>query len=255
MPKFAANLSMMFTEFGFLDRFAAARANGFSAVEFLFPYEHEAQKIATLLQEHGLQQALFNLPPGDWAAGERGLAALPGRQAEFRASVRTAVDYAAVIGCPTLHVMAGLADAENPAAQRSYRDAIAYAADLAAESGIVVTIEPINSRDMPGYFLADFTRAVDVINQLDRPNLKLQYDIYHRQIIHGDVLKSLASLMPLIGHIQVASVPKRNEPGTGELDDFRVFGAIDELGYGGYVGCEYRPAHGTAAGLGWLARV
>jgi hydroxypyruvate isomerase len=254
MPKFAANLSMMFAEVGFVERFAAARANGFSAVEFLFPYEHDPAVIRDLLQQHGLQQALFNMPPGNWAAGERGLASLPERGEEFRASVAIALRYAKIIGCPTLHLMAGLADPRDAKASDSYRAAVAYAAEECGKEGITVTIEPINGRDMPGYFLDDFNRAAEIIAALNLPNLKLQFDIYHRQIIHGDVLTGLQTFLPIIGHVQVASVPKRNEPGTGELDDFCVFRRLDELGYESYVGCEYRPAAETEAGLGWLAR-
>lgn len=255
MPRFAANLSMMFTELPFLERFAAARGNGFSAVEFLFPYEHDPAAIRGLLDHHGLAQALFNLPPGNWAAGERGLAALPERREEFRASVDLALRYAQIIGCPTLHLMAGIAPSTSSTAQASYRESVAYAAQRAGEQGVAITIEPINSRDMPGYFLSDFNRAADLITDLNLPNLKLQFDIYHRQIIHGDVLTGLTSLMPMIGHVQVASVPKRQEPGTGELDDGRIFRALDDLGYSGFVGCEYRPAGNTQAGLGWLAQI
>jgi len=252
MPRFAANLSMMFTEHDFPDRFHAAADAGFDAVEFLFPYDYPAKDVARWCQAAGVEQVLFNLPPGDWAAGDRGTAALPERRDEFRRSVQTALDYADVIGTPRLHMMAGIADPADPSHQASYRDSLAYAADAAAEKGVCMLIEPINGRDMPGYFLNDFARAVELIESLGHANLKLQFDIYHRQILHGDVLTGLKALLPLIGHIQIASVPGRNEPGTGELDDSRIFQALDDLGYEGFVGCEYRPKAAPLAGLGWL---
>lgn len=255
MPRFAANLSLMFNEHAFLDRFAAAAAAGFRAVEFLFPYEHAPEEIAGRLAANGLELALFNLPPGDWAKGERGIAVRLGDDPEFRATVDLALSYAEATGCRRLHMMAGLADPADAAAAARYRDALLFASDRAGAAGRTILIEPLNGRDMPGYFLNDFGRAADLIADLGRPNIRLQYDIYHRQILHGDVLKSLEALMPVIGHVQTASVPGRNEPGTGELDDFRVFAALDGLGYDGYVGCEYRPAAGTVEGLGWLERV
>lgn len=252
MPKFAANLTMMFQEVEFLDRFNAAAKAGFSAVEYLFPYDYSPQAIADCLNKASLKQALFNMPPGDWAAGDRGTAAIPERMDEFRASAVKAVDYAKIIGTPLLHVMAGIADASNPLARQAYEDSIAYAADLAGAEGIGVVIEPINSRDMPGYFLNSFEQAEDIIHKIGRPNLQLQFDVYHRQVMRGDVMTGLQALMPIIGHVQIASVPKRNEPGSGELDDFRIFAELDALGYAGYVGCEYRPAGETVAGLSWI---
>ena len=252
MPTFAANLTMMFNEWTFLDRFGAAADAGFRAVEYLFPYAEAPEAIAQRLQRHALTQALFNAPPGDWSAGERGLAALPGRGDEFRASFATALVYAAATGVKRLHVMSGLANARDPAHVAAYDASLRHACDEAGKAGLDIVIEPINSRDMPGYFLNDFGFAVATVERLALPNLKLQYDIYHRQILHGDILKSLEHMMPLIGHIQTASVPGRNEPGTGELNDFRIFEAIDALGYQGFVGCEYRPANGTLAGLGWM---
>jgi 2-dehydrotetronate isomerase len=252
MPKFAANLSMMFTEWEFLDRFAAAADAGFTAVEYLFPYAFKPDEISERLTRNNLVQALFNLPPGDWNAGDRGLAALPERRDEFRASVTTALPYAQATGATRLHMMSGIADAKDHAAQASYREALKYACDLASPLGLDILIEPINGRDMPSYFLNDFSTAVELIAAMGLPNLKLQYDIYHRQIQHGDVTKSLESLLPIIGHIQIASVPNRNEPGTGELDDARIFKHIDAIGYTGFIGCEYRPANGTLKGLSWL---
>ena len=255
MPRFAANLTMMFNEWAFLDRFAAAADAGFDAVEFLFPYAHAPEDIAARLSACRLTLALFNLPPGDWTAGERGMAALPARAADFRASVATALPYALATGIKHLHVMSGLADRRDPAARAAYRAALAYACEAVAPHGIAIVIEPINARDMPGYFLDDFNAAVETILALAVPNLKLQYDIYHRQIIHGDVMKSLEALMPVIGHIQTAAVPARHEPASGELDDARIFRHIDALGYQGFVGCEYRPAAGTLAGLEWRTKI
>ncbi|HWJ72252.1 MAG TPA: 2-oxo-tetronate isomerase [Kaistia sp.] len=255
MPRFAANLTMMFNEHAFLDRFEAAAKAGFEAVEFLFPYDFPSEAIGERLLAHGLSVVLFNLPPGDWSKGERGLAALDGRQAEFRASVETALAYAKVLGVPRLHMMAGIADRADDRAAALYRDALAYAADAAGENGLDLLIEPLNRRDMPGYFLNDFNQAAELIAELDRPNLKLQFDIYHRQILHGDMLKGLESLLSITGHIQTASVPGRNEPGTGELDDFRIFAALDKLGYSGHIGCEYRPLGDTIAGLSWRTQL
>ena len=252
MPRFAANLTMMFQEHTFMDRFAAAAAAGFDAVEYLFPYDFDMSQIAVSLQENQLTQALFNLPPGDWQAGERGLAALPERKTDFRESVATALRYAAATGVGRLHMMIGIARRDDATASACYRDSLAYLCDLAGQAGLDVLIEPINARDMPGYFLNDFNYAADLIADLGATNLKLQFDIYHRQILHGDVLTGLKTLMPIIGHVQIAAVPLRNEPGTGELDDFRILSALDDLGYAGFVGCEYRPAAGTVAGLGWM---
>jgi hydroxypyruvate isomerase len=252
MPRFAANLTMMFQEHAFMDRFAAAASAGFDAVEYLFPYDFDMSQIAMSLQENRLTQALFNLPPGDWSAGERGMAALPDRKEDFRQSVAIALRYAAATGVGRLHVMSGIANRDDPQARACYRDSVAYLCDQAGQAALDVLIEPINARDMPGYFLNDFNYATDLIADLGAANLKLQFDIYHRQIIHGDVLTGLKTLMPIIGHVQIAAVPLRHEPGTGELDDLRILSALDDLGYSGFVGCEYRPAAGTVAGLGWL---
>ena len=251
MPVFAANLSLMFTEWEFLDRFAAAADHGFQAVEFQFPYEHRPDAIRAKLEASRLTLALFNAPPGDFAGGDRGLAALPDRFDEFRASIAEAKIYAEHTGAKAVHVMAGLAPAGDPQARAAYIDALRFA--LERLDATPVTVEPINRRDMPGYFLNDFAAAAEIIAEIGAPNLKLQFDIYHRQILHGDVLTGLAELLPLIGHVQIASVPARAEPGTGELNDEAVLARLDALGYGGYVGCEYRPARGTVAGLGWLS--
>jgi 2-dehydrotetronate isomerase len=252
MPRFAANLTLMFNEHAFLDRFAAAADAGFEAVEFLFPYEHPADAIAERLARHGLTQALFNLPPGDFAAGERGIAAFPERFDELTAGVETALRYAEATGVARLHLMAGLADPADPRAQGAYRRAVAWTAERLAEKGIDLLLEPINARNMPGYFLGDFGAAAALIRALELPNLKLQFDLYHCQILHGDVATRLRALMPLIGHVQTASVPDRHEPGTGEMNDAYLFAELDRLGYAGFVGCEYVPAAGTAEGLGWF---
>lgn len=252
MPRLAANLSMLFTEHPFPDRIAAAAAAGFTAVEFLFPYDFPADDLGARLRRHGLEQALFNLPPGNWIAGDRGMAAIPERRDEFRASVALALSYAQALGNRRLHLMSGIADRADPTARASYREALAYACDRAGEAGLEVMIEPINRRDMPGYFLNDFDFAADLIADSGAPNLRLQFDIYHRQVMRGDVLTGLRDLMPIIGHVQIAAVPHRHEPGSGELDDRRILAELDRLGYTGFVGCEYRPAAGTVAGLGWI---
>lgn len=252
MPRFAANLTMMFTERPFLDRFAAAADAGFRAVEFLFPYDHPAKAVRQAAEAAGVQIVLFNMPPGDWAAGERGIAALPDRAQEFSDAVSTALDYAVELSVPRLHLMAGLAPADATHLAR-YRDAIHEAAGRAASVGIDILLEPLNGRDVPGYLLSDFAMAQALISELGRPNVKLQFDIYHRQIMHGDVSVALKDMLPIIGHIQTASVPARHEPGTGELNDARIFDLLDQIGYQGHIGCEYRPCTTTEAGLGWIA--
>ena len=252
MPRFAANLTMMFNEVPFLDRFAAAADAGFDAVEFLFPYDHPAEEVGRRLAENGLTQALFNLPPGDWAAGERGIACFAERAGELREGVEAALAYAEATGVKRLHLMAGLGDRRDPASADAYRDAVLWTAGRLGEEGLDLVLEPINGRDMPGYFLNDFAFAAGLIRDLALPNLKLQFDIYHRQIMHGDVTVALRDLMPMIGHVQVASVPARHEPMTGELNDAAIFAELDRLGYTGFVGCEYRPKGVTTDGLGWL---
>ena len=253
MPRFAANLSMMFTEWPFLDRFDAAAQAGFKAVEYLFPYDHPADEVGERLHRAGLTQALFNLPPGDWAAGERGMAAIAGREAELDAGLERALPYAEATGAKTLHLMAGIATSNDPAAQACYRAAVTRVAARLAERGITLVLEPINGRDMPGYFLNSLDAAAALITELALPNLKLQFDLYHCQIIHGDVTMRLRRMMPLVGHVQVASVPSRNEPDGEELAYPFFYTELDRLGYTGFIGCEYRPRAGTVEGLGWLA--
>jgi hydroxypyruvate isomerase len=259
MPQFAANLSLLYTERPFLDRFAAAAADGFRAVEYLFPYEHPPEALAERLRAHGLTQALFNLPPGDWAAGERGMACHPGREAECAASVQTALRYALTTGCQRLHAMAGLApvgvDADTR--QRTYVANLKAAARVLAPHGITLLIEPINTRDMPGYHLNLQQQAHDTVAAVGEPNVRVQMDFYHCQIMEGDLTRRLERHLAGVGHIQIASVPDRHEPDGGEVAYAHLFARLDALGYRGFVGCEYRPrasgAGGTSAGLGWFA--
>ena len=252
MPKFAANLSMMYQEHAFLDRFAAAAKDGFEAVEFLFPYAVPAQEIKAALTAHGLTLALCNAPPGDWDAGERGLAALPGRESEFRQGIDKALAYASVLGNKRLHVMAGLAASHDNRAHSTYVANLADAARAAARVGITIVIEPINARDMPGFFLNRQADAHAVCREVGAPNLMVQMDLYHCQIVEGDLAVKLKTYMKGVGHIQVAGVPERHEPDQGELNYSYLFQLIDELGYAGWIGCEYRPRGATSAGLGWV---
>ena len=244
---------MMFTEHPFLERFQAARMAGFKAVEFLFPYDHAPEEIAERLQANDLAVSVFNLPPGDWSAGERGIAAIPGREKDFLASVGHALRFAKPLGADRLHIMAGLVDAAKlPEARRTYISNLRIAADLLADVGLIGLVEPINPRDMPGYLLSSADEALAIISDLGRENIYLQFDIYHHQIVRGDVCRSLERFMPVIGHVQIAGVPERHEPDTGELDYRKIFSVLDRLDYHGWVGCEYRPANDTVAGLGWL---
>lgn len=252
MPRFAANLSLLFTEYAFLDRFEAAAKAGFTAVEFLFPYEHDPDAIGERLRRFGLSQAVFNLPPGDWAAGEKGFAALPDRFDELQRSLHTALPYALATGVKRLHLLAGNADRRDGAVALAFRRSLAVATHFFAPHGIDVLIEPLNHRDAPGYFLDDVDHAHALVREMAIPNLKLQFDVYHCQILHGDVTTRLRELLPIIGHIQVASVPSRHEPDDEELNYPFLFGELDRLGYAGFVGAEYRPRGKTEDGLGWF---
>jgi hydroxypyruvate isomerase len=256
VPRFSANLSMMYTEFAFLDRFAAAAADGFTAVEYLFPYEYPALQLRRLLDGNGLQQVLFNAPPGDFGAGERGIASLPGREAEFRDGFHRALDYAETLDCPRVHVMAGLvpAGADRDERLAVYLDNLGWAAERALARGVDVLIEPINQRDMPGYLLSRQDEAHQIVVKIGAPNLKVQLDLYHCQITEGDLTMRLRSDVPTgrVGHLQIAGVPDRHEPDAGELAVGHLLTVIDELGFDGWVGCEYRPAAGTSEGLGWM---
>jgi hydroxypyruvate isomerase len=255
MPRFAANLSMMFQEVPFLDRFAHARAAGFEAVEFLFPYEYPAAEIRKRVDDTGLSVVLFNAAQGDWNNGERGIASLPGRQAEFRDAIALGLDYAGALGCPRLHVMAGLVPegAARDTLTATYATNLAWAAERCAPAGVKPVIEPINHRDIPGFFLNTTVQAAAIIHAIGPERLGLQFDLYHTQITEGDVTRRFEALLPLIAHAQVADTPGRHEPGTGEVNWPFVFGRLDAMGYRGWIGCEYRPAGNTEQGLGWFA--
>ena len=265
MPQFAANLSMLYPELDFLDRFEAAARDGFKAVEFLFPYAYEARELAARLKAHGLQQVLFNMPPGDWDKGERGLACRPGREAEFREGVGHALAYAQVLACPRIHVMAGQlpAGTERDAVRPTYVDNLRWAAAQADKQGVQLMIEPINTRDIPGFFLNRQDHAHELIAEIAAPNVKVQMDLYHCQIVEGDVAMKIRQYLPTgrVGHFQIAGVPERHEPDIGEMNYPYLFQVIDEVsrqcGWTGWIGCEYRPARGaqpggTSAGLGWF---
>ena len=280
MPRFAANLSLLYTELPFLDRFEAAARDGFEAVEYLFPYAFDLAELLARLKANGLQQVLFNAPPGGtdapgidaaWAAGARGTASVPGREAEFRAGVELALRYADALDCPRIHCMAGLlsesaAGADQESAARSvYVSNLRWAATEAAESGRTILIEPINPRDMPRFFLNRQDDAHAIVQEVGAPNLQVQMDLYHCQIVEGDVAMKLRQYLPTgrVGHLQIAGVPERHEPDVGELNCAYLFEVIDEVaaqcGWQGWVGCEYRPRMGaepggTSRGLGWRAR-
>lgn len=254
MPKFAANLSFLFTEIPFTERFGAAAAAGFRGVEYLFPYEADKQTIAQALKEHGLENVLFNLPPGDWAAGERGLGALPGREQDFRAGLAQALDYALAAGTRRLHALAGIVppDADIARCRQTFVDNLRYACGQLAPHGITLLIEPINTRDMPGYFLNYQKDAHALVAEVGVPNLKIQMDFYHAQIMEGDIISTFRRHHPVIGHVQIAGVPERHEPDQGELNYPWLFSMMEAAGYQGWIGCEYRPRNSTVAGLGWL---
>lgn len=254
MPQFAANLSMLFTEVDFLDRFQAAANAGFRGVEYLFPYAYPAQDIRERLDAHGLTQVLHNLPAGDWAAGERGIACLPDRVDEFRAGVERAIEYAGTLGCRQVNCLAGIKPehVSDFDAHRTLVDNLRFAADALAKAGILLLAEPINTRDIPGFFLNRTDQALAIFDEVGSDNLKLQYDIYHMQIMEGDIATTLARHQDRIAHVQLADNPGRHEPGTGELNYPFLFAHLDRLGYTGWIGCEYKPAAGTAEGLGWL---
>lgn len=254
MLKFAANLSFLFTEHPFVQRFEQAASAGFRGVEFLFPYDFAATELAHRLQQNALQQILFNLPAGDWAAGERGLACLPGREDEFGASLVQAAHYAQALNCPRLHALAGLRPAQacEDSLANTYINNLRQAAAYLAPLGITLLIEPINSRiDMPGYWLDSLPKALHMLEAIDAPNVKLQLDLYHLQIMHGDLARTLETHIGQIEHIQIADNPGRHEPGSGEIHYPYLFRLLEELGYDGWIGCEYKPRGDTLASLGW----
>jgi hydroxypyruvate isomerase len=265
MPRFAANLSMLYPEHAFLDRFEAAARDGFEAVEFLFPYEYDARELAARLRCNGLQQVLFNAPPGDWAAGDKGLACVPGREAEFRTGIDAALRYAEALDCPRIHVMAGLVPAgtERAEVQPTYLANLRVAAAAVAGAGVALMVEPINTRDIPRFFLNRQDHAHELLAEIGADHVKVQMDLYHCQIVEGDVAMKIRQYLPTgrVGHFQIAGVPQRHEPDLGEMNYPYLFDVIDEVsaacGWQGWVGCEYRPARGsdaggTRAGLGWL---
>ncbi len=267
MPRFAANLSMLYPELDFLARFEAAARDGFQAVEYLFPYAWPAQELAARLKAHRLQQVLFNAPPGNWDGGERGLACLPGREKEFREGVATALTYAQALECPRIHVMAGLAPAgaSRSELRSTYVDNVRWAAAEAASRGIDVLLEPINTRDIPGFFLNRQDEAHAVVQEVGAANLKVQMDLYHCQVVEGDVAMKIRKYLPTgrVGHFQIAGVPERHEPDVGEVNYEYLFQVIDQVsqqcGWTGWVGCEYKPRlgaspGGTTQGLGWFQR-
>lgn len=253
MPRLAANLTLLFTEQAFLNRFDAAARCGFRGVEFLFPYDHPVEAVSAARSDAGVEVALFNLPPGDWDAGERGLAALPGREAEFLDGVEQALVYARALDVRTLHAMAGVMPdgADVAALEATYIANLRAAADRAARHGITITVEAINRRDMPGYFLCSAAKACEILDAAGRDNLRLQLDLYHLQVTAGDLSGHVTRCFDRLAHVQIAGHPGRHEPDRGEIRYPPVLDLLDQLGYAGWVGCEYRPASGTAEGLGW----
>ncbi|WP_326537905.1 hydroxypyruvate isomerase [Pseudorhodoferax sp.] len=256
MPKFAANLTMLFNEVPFLDRFARAAQAGFTAVEFMFPYPYSAADIHSQLKEHGLQLVLHNLPAGDWDAGERGIACIPGREREFRAGVGQAIEYARVLGAPQLNCLVGKTpQGVDPAAVRATLvDNLRYAAAQLAGAGLKLLVEPVNSYDIPGFHLNRSGQTLDLLDEVGASNLYLQYDIYHMQRMEGELAATLTKQLARIAHIQLADNPGRNEPGTGEINYPFLFAHLDRIGYQGWIGCEYKPAGRTEDGLAWLPR-
>ena len=254
MPRFSANLSMLFAEHDFLDRFDAAARAGFKGVEYIAPYDHEPETVAARLKKNGLSQVLFNLPPGDWGKGERGIAVLPDRVEEFRQGVDTAITYAKALGCPQVNCLAGIAPAgvSPDVLEDVFVGNLKYAADRLEQAGIRLLIEPINTRDIPGFFLTGTRQALAIIDCAGSNNLFLQYDIYHMQIMEGDLARTIEENLGRIAHIQLADNPGRHEPGTGEINYPFLYEHLDRIGYSGWVGAEYKPKAGTVEGLGWL---
>lgn len=257
MLKFAANLSMMFNEVPFLERFAAAAKAGFKGVEYLFPYEFPAELIAAELSKHNLVNVLFNLPPGNWSAGERGITCIPGREDEFRKGVALAIQYAKQLDTTRLHAMAGILPqgVSRSEAKATYVANLKHAAAELAKHDISLLMEPINNRDMPGFFLNTQAEAYEVLQEVGAENLLMQMDLYHMQVMEGDLAMKLAKYAPQCGHVQIAGAPKRNEPDTGEINYAFLFEHLDAMGYAGWIGCEYRPAGTTVDGLGWFKQI
>lgn len=256
MPKLAANLSMLFGEVDFLDRFAAAAQAGFRAVEYMFPYDYDEQVLKQKLAEHRLTQVLHNLPAGDWAAGERGFACHPDRVEEFEAGVDRAIGYAQALGCTQLNCLAGITPSQvhQDAARDTFIRNLQFAAPRLANAGIKLLIEAVNTRDVPGFFLCGTSQALDIMAAVGSDNVFLQYDVYHMRMMGEDVAGTIERWLNAIGHIQVADVPGRHEPGTGSIDYGTLFNLLDRSGYAGWIGCEYKPAGRTEDGLGWTRR-
>jgi hydroxypyruvate isomerase len=254
VPRFAANLTLLFGEVPFLDRFAAARRAGFEAVEFVSPYEHAPEEVARAARDAGVAVVLFNLPPGDWARGDRGMACDPARQAEFASGIARALAYAAALGCPRLHAMAGLRPpgVGEAALRATYVESLRRAAHALAAAGRTLLVEGINPRDMPGYYLVTSRQAFELMDEAGAPNLLYLYDAYHMQIVEGDLAPTIERRLARIGHVQIADTPGRHEPGTGEINYRFLLRHLDRVGYRGHVGCEYRPLGTTEAGLGWM---
>ncbi|QWW66945.1 2-oxo-tetronate isomerase [Rhizobium sp. WYJ-E13] len=254
MPKFSANLSFLYQDLAFLDRFAAAAKDGFGALEYLGPYAEPKEKVADALKANGLRQALFNVPSGDWAGGERGIACLPDRIEEFRNGISLALDYAKALACPQVNVISGLVPdgADLDTLEKVLVKNLKYAAERAADAGVKLLIEPINLRDIPGFFLSSTDHAERILDKVGSDNLYIQYDFYHMQIMQGDLIPAFIRLKDRIAHVQIADNPGRNEPGTGEINYGFILSELDRLGYDGWVGCEYKPKAGTSEGLGWM---
>ena len=254
MTKFAANITMMFNEVEFLDRFEAAAKAGFKGVEYLFPYDYDKEELAEKLDSNGLTQVLHNLPAGDWNAGDRGTACHPGRTGEFQDGVAKAIEYAVALGCKQVNCLAGIAPegADPDELRETFVSNLRFAAAKLGEAGIRLIIEPINTRDMPGFYLCHTAQARSIIEQVGSGNLGFQYDIYHMQIMEGDLAPTIEANLDIIQHVQIADTPGRHEPGTGEINYPFLFGFLDDKGYDGWVGCEYRPLTDTESGLGWI---
>ncbi len=256
MTLFAANLSFLFTELPFLDRFEAAAKAGFNAVEFLFPYDFPAEEIAALLKQHQLQNVLFNMPPGNWSAGERGIAILPRRENEFAEGVASAIEYAQAFNCPRIHVLAGIlpAGSDKNVLRKTYVSNLQYAATELAKHQFTLMIEPINTHDMPGYFLNTQAEAFAICQEVGTPNIKMQMDMYHMQMMGEELEANIRRYLPHVGHIQIANVPGRHEPDSGEINYPQLFKLLDELKYQCWIGCEYKPKTTTIEGLGWFEK-
>lgn len=256
MPKFCANLTFLFNEHGFIDRFAAAAKAGFKGVEYMSPYDYGKDELAAQLQAHGLAQVLFNLPAGDWAKGDRGIACHPARVGEFQDGIGRAIEYAKALGCRQVNCLAGLCpEAPEDRQRAAFVANLKFAALKLKEAGVKLLVEPINTIDIPGFYLTGSKQALDIIREVGSDNLYLQYDIYHMQVMEGDLARTIEKNLAQIAHMQLADNPGRNEPGTGEINYEFLFGHIDRVGYTGWIGCEYKPKSTTGDGLDWIKRL